>query len=444
MSRVLVFGSGMSAIANSIVAHNHGLKVDIYDSNGTFASGWGSDNINLCKKIYKLDKGIRLPVSVSEEYDKYLFNDDIYNKINWFKADSFMSEAILHKDFFNIGSSCLDLRRLNLDLKDLNHRLNTYDKLIENEEDRLTKTYGEEITKNVFKKICLKRFGIPLDQIAPFGIEGLVPKRFVLGDQELIEKRFGLHSKINQITAHLDLSQVPNSKQINYPHNTSVDSWINLLRDNLISKGINIDENFSDIESIQKSKNNYDILFKNGTRKTYDKIFWSKPFLFLPQKLGYKEIFNLKDLNFRIFKTAHLLLDHEVSHKKQYVLNFEKPWNLHRAIFWQNLPFKSFKENIVTLELQYLKGQDDNQIDIELIKSNLENYGLLPKNTKVLDYKFINTKTMIPIITIDKYYKMAKYEKKIKKNFKGLYFSSTGGIKFLDGLFKDAEEYFKT
>ena len=71
MSRVLVFGSGMSAIANSIVAHSHGLEVDIYDSNGTFASGWGSDNVSLGENLYKLDKGIRLPVSVSKNYDNY-------------------------------------------------------------------------------------------------------------------------------------------------------------------------------------------------------------------------------------------------------------------------------------------------------------------------------------------------------------------------------------
>ncbi len=444
MSRVLVFGSGMSAIANSIVAHSHGLEVDIYDSNGTFAAGWGSDNVSLGENLYKLDKGIRLPVSVSKNYDNYLFNDDIYKTINWYKADSFMSEAILHKNFFNISSSCLDLRKLGLDLEDLNKKLNTADKLINNEEERLIWTYGKEITEKVFKKICVKRFGIPLNQIPPYGIEGLVPKRLLLGDKKFIEKNFGLDSKINQISAHLDLSQIPNSKKIIYPHNTSVDDWIHLLKNNLVSKGINIDENFSDIESIQKSKDIYSVLFTNGTKKSYNKILWSKPFFFLPKKLGYKEIFNPKDLDFRVFKTVHLLLDHNVNHEKQYVLNFERPWNLHRAIFWQNLPFKSFEENIITLELQYLKDQNDNEIDIEQIKINLENYGLLNKNAKVLDHKFIDTKTMIPIITTDKYLKIAKYEKNIKENFKNLHFSSTGGIKFLDGLFEDAKKYFKS
>lgn len=443
MSRVLVFGSGMSAVANSIVAHSHGFEVDIYDSNGTFASGWGSDEIKLGNEIYKLDKGIRLPVSVSEEHDKYLFRDDIYKNIDWYEADSFMSEAILHKDFLNIESSCLDIRKLNLNLEDLNKKLNANDRLINNEKIRLITTYGEEITDKVFEKICLKRFGIPLNQIYPFGIEGLVPKRFLIGDKKIIETKYGTSSKINQIAAHNDLSEVPNSKKIIYPHNTSVDAWIDLLKNNLISKGINIDENFGDINFIKKERGGYRVLFENGEEKSYGKILWSKPFFFLPKKLGYKEIFNPKDLNFRVFKTAHLLLDKNVKHKKQYVLNFAKPWNLHRAIFWQNLPFKSFKENIVTLELQYLMGNQNEQIDIQLVKLNLEKHGLLQKNSSVLDLKFIDTKTMIPIITVDKYLKIAECEKNIKENFKNIHFSSMGGIKFLDGLFKDAKGYFK-
>lgn len=445
MKEVLVYGSGMSAIANSIVAHSKGYRVDMLDTKGTFASGWGSDDIYLDGNSFRLDKGIRIPTSINNIFDEYLYNDDCYKSVDWFKANSFMSEAVLHSKFSNFSSSCLDIKSLGIDLHNLNSFFRQDQILANNEEERLTQEYGKEITKRVFEDISVKRFGLTLSEIPPYAMKGLVPKRFILGDKKIIENKFGINSQINSIAAHQDISSISlsDTKKIYYPKNITIDSWIELLKTNLILKGINIDLNFGDIRSITKLGRGYQVLFTNGAKKDYEKILWSKPFIFLLKKLGLNEIVRSEELNFRIFRTMHLLMNGKVLHKKQYLLNFQDPWNLHRVIFWQNLQFKSISKNIITLELQYISGQDESFIDLDLIISKLKKNGLLNTDSMIQDFKLVQTKTMIPILLTKHHAKIFEYQCQIKEKFPNLYFPNSDGIRFLDELFQDAMGFFE-
>jgi len=443
--KILVFGAGMQAVAYAVALRTKGHSVHLYSNSNSFAAGWTADQVTLNHTKYKIDRGIRIPALTHTSADKDFFLGPDFSQMDWVKFDSWAKEGCIAGEMSNYETNCIDIRPLGLDLKAVMREIDCEKgHQCTSEAVRLRKTYGNTITQKFFKPLAKNRFGLSLEDMAPFMLEGLVPKRLVLCDAKTWEEKKFIFPKLTDIIAtdtRSGLDEINHSPLL-YPKVGHIDNWIQALIKSLKNKGVVIRNDLGLFRLKQNCKKEIELTGPNLTEK-FDYLVWTTGAVTLAEKFSIDKPLNseLEPIDFRVLKVKHMLFDKPPLKTHEIVLNLDLKSNSHRYIFWQNFRAKPLNENIITVETIYLQSRLSAQKRYTTFNkefNELASHGYLEESTVLMDVKSIKSEQKIPIFSKHSSAILKRFENKIKNQLENVYMPSKRGVMFLPNIIREA------
>lgn len=449
---VLVVGGGTSGLLSALIAREQGMDVTLIEKSGRVGGLWSSREVDLCGERLTLDEGLRLPVkSGISKWDNLCFHNAFVD-FDWHEFDGWTREGSLFEGVFNDQTSCVDARYLEPEVLDqgiceMAQALATTREVSSepaNDDEAISAIYGPTFKERIFEPILHGMLGTNPSSLAAGVHRSLIPKRLIVADAgktEQLEKKFPSLRGFTGATDHASL-RPELSRQFLYPRSGGVGQWIEALRKQLGSSGVEFGfgKSVRGIRQLSREAK-MEVQLDDGSTFVADRIVWTLPLVFLAMISPELNVTPIMP-EFRSLGVSHVLLDQSVSHDVQYALNFSRQPEFFRVVFNNNITLRG--PTVLTLE-HLLPNDIEAEAGGKVVDAALRqlvNSGMLHSHTQMREFNFSLHRNYFPILSpeydaMNRNVRMSVQEKTDSFVFVG---RAASGSLFIDDIIREASE----